>query len=174
MTRDVFVAVIVATFFTTASLESAQKLDDKETAFLQKAAQGQLAQIALGTLALKKASRKEVKEFGAEISEDHQYASQEIKELSASEGIYLPVELDAEHKKQQQRLSQLSGKAFDEAFVASILTNHRKDVQEFEKNTAMLRNEKVKQWAEGILPILTVHLKKAERVAEALGLRQAE
>jgi hypothetical protein len=38
MTRDVFVAVIVATFFTTASLESAQKLDDKETAFLQKAA----------------------------------------------------------------------------------------------------------------------------------------
>jgi hypothetical protein len=49
MTRDVFVAVIVATFFTTASLESAQKLDDKETAFLQKAAQGQLAQIALGT-----------------------------------------------------------------------------------------------------------------------------
>jgi putative membrane protein len=168
MTRDVFVAVIVATFFTTASLESAQKLDDKETAFLQKAAQGQLAQIALGTLALKKASRKEVKEFGAEISEDHQYASQEIKELSASEGIYLPVELDAEHKKQQ------CGKAFDEAFVASILKNHRKDLQEFEKNTAMLRNEKVKQWAEGILPILTVHLKKAERVAEALGLRQAE
>ena len=32
----------------------------------------------------------------------------------------------------------------------------------------MLRNEKVKQWAEGILPILTVHLKKVERVAEAL------
>ena len=175
MTRDVFVAaIVIATFLTTASLESAQKLDAKETAFLQKAAQGQLADIALGTLALKKASRKEVKEFGAEISEDHQYASQEVKELSASEGIYLPVQLDSEHKQQQQRLSHLSGKAFDEAFVASILKNHRKDLQEFEKNVAMLRNEKVKQWAEGILPILTVHLKKAERVAEALGLGQAE
>ena len=134
MTRHVFVAVLVATFSTTASLESAQKLDDKETAFLQKAAQGQLAEIALGTLALKKASHKDVKEFGAEISEDHQYASQEVQELSASEGIYLPVELDAEHKKQQQRLSRLSGKAFDEAFVAFILKNHRKDLQEFEKN----------------------------------------
>ena len=77
MTRHVFVAVLVATFSTTASLESAQKLDDKETAFLQKAAQGQLAEIVLGTLALKKASHKDVKEFGAEISEDHQYASQE-------------------------------------------------------------------------------------------------
>ena len=77
-----------------------------------------MAEIALGTLALKKASHKDVKEFGAEIREDHQYASQEVKELSASEGIYLPVEPDAEHKKQQQRLSHLSGKAFDEAFVA--------------------------------------------------------
>ena len=39
---------------------------------------------------------------------------------------------------------------------------------------ATLRNEKVKQWTEEILPILTVHLKKAERVAEALGLSQVE
>ena len=46
-----------------------------------------MAEIALGTLALKKASHKDVKEFGAEIREDHQYASQEVKELSASEGI---------------------------------------------------------------------------------------
>ena len=174
MARDVFVAVLVATFLTTASLESAQKLDDKETAFLQKAAQGQLAEIALGTLALKKASHKDVKEFGAEISEDHQYASQEVKELSASEGIYLPVELDAEHKKQQQRLSRLSGKAFDEAFVASILKNHRKDLRDLEKNAAVLHNAKVKQGVESTLPILTVHLKKAERVAEAIGLGQAE
>ena len=174
MARYVFVAVLVATFLTTASLQAARKPDAKETAFLQKAAQGQLAEIALGALALKKASHKDVKEFGAEISEDHKYASQEVKELSASEGIYLPVQLDGEHKKQQQRLSHLSGKEFDEAFLVYMLKNHRKDLKEFEKNAAMLRNEKVKQWAEGILPVLIVHLKKAERVAEALGLGQAE
>jgi len=174
MARYVFVEVIVVAFLTTASVESAQKLDDQEVVFLQKAAQGQLAEIALGTLARKKASHKDVKEFGAEISEDHQYASQEVKELSASEGIYLPVQLDGEHKKQQQRLSHLSGKEFDAAFVAYLLKNHRRDLKEFEKNTAVLRNEKVRQWAEGILPILTVHLKKAERMAETLGLDQAE
>jgi putative membrane protein len=174
MARYVFVAVLVATFLTTAPVEAAQKLDANELAFLRKAAQGQLAEIALGTLAFKKASHKDVKEFGAEISEDHQYASQEVKELSATEGIYLPVQLDGEHKKQQQRLSHLSGKEFDEAFIAYVLKNHRKDLKEFEKNAATLRNEKVKQWTEYILPILTVHLKKAERVAEALGLSQVE
>lgn len=174
MARYVFIAVIVSTFLTTASVEAAQKLDAHELAFLRKAAQGQLAEIALGTLAFKKASHKDVKAFGAEISEDHQYASHEVKELSATEGIYLPVQLDGEHTKQQQRLSHLSGKEFDEAFIAYMLKNHRKDLKEFEKNAATLRNEKVKQWTEEILPILTVHLKKAERVAEALGLSQVE
>ena len=173
MARCLFVAVSVATLFTTIPLWAAQKLDAKEMAFLQKAAQGQLAQIALGKLALKKASHKEVKEFGAEIVEDHQYASQELKELSAEEGIYLPVQLDDKHKTQQQRLSHLSGKEFDEAFIAYLLNNHRKDLKEFE-NAAMSQHAKVKQWAETTVPVLAVHLKKAERVSDVLGLDQAK
>ena len=170
MARYLFVAVSVATFFTTTPLWAAQELNAKEMAFLQKAAQDQLAEIALGKLALQKASHKEVKEFGAEIIEDHQHASQELKELSAAEGIYLPVQLDANHKTQQQRLSHLSGKEFDEAFIAYLLSNHRKDLKEFEKNAAISQNPKVRQWAETTLPILVVHLKKAERVSDVLGL----
>jgi len=115
-----------------------------------------------------------VKEFGAEIIEDHQYASQELKELSAEEGIYLPVQLDDKHKTQQQRLSHLSGKEFDEAFIAYLLNNHRKDLKEFEKNAAMSQNPKVRHWAETTLPILVVHLKKAERVSDVLGFDQAK
>ena len=42
-------------------------------------------------------------------------------------------------------------------------------MREFEKNVATLQNEKVKSWASATLPILEVHLKKAERVAETLG-----
>ena len=171
MARYLFIAVSVATCFTTTPLWAAQKLDANEMAFLQKAAQGQLAVVALGKLAIKKASRKEVKDYGAEIIEDHQYASQELKELSAKEGIYLPVELDAKHKTQQQRLSHLSGKEFDEAFIAYLLNQHRKDLKEFE-NAAMSHNARLKQWAETTLPILAVHLKKAERVSDVLGLDQ--
>jgi putative membrane protein len=173
MARYLIFAVSLATLLTTTPLWAAQKLDGKEIAFLQKAAQGQLAVIALGKLALKKASHKDVKEFGAEIIEDHQYASQELKELSAKEAIYLPVQLDDKHKTQQQRLSHLSGKEFDEAFIAYLLNNHRKDLKEFEY-AAMSQNAKVKQWVEATLPILAVHLKKAERVSDVLGLDHAK
>ena len=169
MARYLLMVVIVGTVLIATAVEGATKIDPKDITFLQHAVEGQLAIIAFGKLALKQASHKAVKAFGAEIVEDHQYASEEAKQLSAEEEIYLPVQLGNQHTKQKQRLSQLSGKAFDEAFLAYILTEHRKAVREFEKNVATLHNEKVKSWASATLPILEVHLKKAERVAETLG-----
>ena len=170
LVRNFFVAgsIIVTIFLTTTTLEAAQELSAHETTFVQKASQGQLGEIALGNLAFKKASNKEIREFGAEIVEDHEYASQELKGLSAEEDIYLPVQPDDKNKKQHQRLSRLSGKTFDEAFIGYLLKNHRQDLQEFEKNAAMLQNEKVKQWAETMVPTLRFHLNKAERIADAL------
>ena len=49
MARYLFVALSVAAFFTTTPLWAAQKLDAKEMAFLQKAAQGQLAELRSGS-----------------------------------------------------------------------------------------------------------------------------
>jgi putative membrane protein len=169
MARYLVMVVTVGTFLIATTVEGATKIDPKDITFLQNAAESQLATIAFAKLALKKASHKEVKAFGAEIIEDHQYASEEAKELSAEEEIYLPVQLGDQHETQKQRLSQLSGKAFDEAFMSYILKEHRKDMWELEKNVSTLQNEKVKSWASATLPILAVHLKKAERVAETLG-----
>jgi putative membrane protein len=170
MSRYLLVTVSVAAVLAISPVDAAKKIADKDKAFLEKAAQEQLAEIALGQLAMKKGSDKKVKEFGAELVEDHRYTSQEAKDLSAKEGIYLPVEMDARQKKEQQRLSRLSGRDFDTAFIAYLLKKHRKDVQELQKETATLQNENVKQWAEVTEPILAVHLKKAESVAQSLGV----
>ena len=155
----------------TIDADAAKKLEADEMAFLQNAAQEQLAEIALGKLAMKKASDKTVKEFGAEIVKDHQYASQEVKDLSAKEGIYLPVEMNGRQKKAQQRLSHLSGTEFDKAFIAFLLKEHRKHVEDLQKHATKLHSENVKQWADATEPILAVHLKKAEKVAETLRLK---
>src|SRR5690349_7805527 len=117
MTRYAFIALFVGIPFIIwpISADAAKKLDANETVFLKQAAQEQLAEIALGKLAIRKASDKKVKELGSEILEDHQYASQEIKDVSAKEGIYLPVDMNDQQKKVQQRLSHLSGNEFDKA-----------------------------------------------------------
>jgi putative membrane protein len=171
MVRYVFVAISVVICVAVGPLSAAQKLEAHEMAFLEEAAQQQLAEIALGKLAMKRAAGKSVKEFGAQLVEDHQYASQEMKELSAKEGIYLPVEMNDEQKHEQERLSHVPGKDFDKAFITHLLKTHRRHLQQLRNNAAMLKHERVKQWAEATEPILAVHLKKAEHVAETLGLK---
>ena len=174
MSSYLFVTVMVAAVLASSPVNAAKKIAGKDKAFLEKAAQEQLAEIALGQLAMKKGSDKKVKDFGAELVEDHRYSSEEAKDLSAKEGIYLPVEMDARQKKEQRRLSRLSGRDFDKAFIAHMLKQHRKSVQEIQKTTPTLQNENVKQWAEVTEPILAVHLKKAESVAQALGVDEAK
>ena len=161
-------AVSAALFVSIGSSQAADKLDRKELAFLQQAAREQLAEIALGRLAMKKASDKKLKDLGSEIAEDHQYASREITDISAKEKIYLPVEMDAQQKQAQQRLSHLSGSEFDKAFIAYLLEKHRRNIKELQDKAATLQNEGVKQWAEATEPILAVHLKKAEHLADEL------
>ena len=168
MTGYWFLAVSVAIFVVIGSSQAANTLEGKELAFLQQAAREQLAEIALGRLAMKKASDKKLKELGSEIAEDHQYASREITEISAKEKIYLPVELDAQQKQAHRRLSRLSGHEFDKAFIAYLVNKHRNHIKELQAQAATLENENAKQWAEATEPILAVHLKKAEHVAHAL------
>jgi hypothetical protein len=51
-----------------------------------------------------------VKAFGAEIIEDHHYASEEAKELSAEEEIYLPVQLGDQQKNKSSDCPSYQGK----------------------------------------------------------------
>lgn len=105
--------LIVAILLPIATSQADQKAGNKQTAFLERTARKQWAEVALGRLAVKKASDNKVKDFAAEIIEDHLYVSQEITQLSAREGFYLPVELDDQQKKEQRRLTRLSGNEFD-------------------------------------------------------------
>ena len=51
--------------------------------------------------------------------DDHSKANDELKALAAQKGEVLPTELDASHKALQDRLSKLSGDAFDKAYMAA-------------------------------------------------------
>ena len=138
--------------------------------FLQKAAEGQQAEIALGQLASERAADRQVKEFGAQMMQDHRKASAEIRQLAAKEGVLLPSELTGRHKDKQEQFAQLSGREFDRAYMEYMLRDHRKDVKEFERNVKAITDPQVLHWAEGTLPLLKEHLRQAQQIAGAIGL----
>jgi putative membrane protein len=138
--------------------------------FLQRAAEGQEAEIVLGQLASERAGDRQVKQFGAQMIEDHRKASAEIRHLASKEGVVLPTELTRKHRDKQEEFSGLSGSEFDRAYIGYMLRDHRKDVKDFERQAKAIKDPEVLHWAEGTLPLLKQHLRQAQHIASAIGI----
>jgi putative membrane protein len=147
---------------TRGAASSASATNAADHAFVTEAARGGLAEVELGQLASEKASSDQVKQFGQRMVRDHTKANNELKSLAQSKNITLPTDLDAKSKATRDRLSNLSGAAFDRAYMQDMLTDHRKDVSDFRKESQSGKDAEVKAWAARTLPTLEEHLKLAE------------
>jgi putative membrane protein len=137
--------------------------------FVMEAAKGGMAEVELGKLAADKASSAEVKKFGQQMADDHGKANDELKTLAQNKNITLPASPDAKHKATVDRLSKLSGEAFDRAYMQEMVKDHRKDVSEFRTESKSGRDADVKAWASKTLPTLEEHLKLAQDTNRAVG-----
>ncbi|HEY7170483.1 MAG TPA: DUF4142 domain-containing protein [Vicinamibacterales bacterium] len=137
--------------------------------FVMDAARGGMAEVELGKLAGDKAQSEQVKQFGHRMAQDHAKANDELKSLAQQKNIMLPSTLDAKDKATVDRLSKLSGAAFDRAYMQDMLQDHRKDVNEFRKESQSGKDPEVKAWAAKTLPTLEEHLRLAQSTSGAVG-----
>jgi putative membrane protein len=133
--------------------------------FATEAAHGGLAEVQMGQLALQKASSPKVKEFAQRMVTDHTQANQDLMQLGKSENLTLPTQLDAKHKSEMDRLSAMSGNAFDAAYMQHMVQDHKKTVAEFQKQAQSGSDPALKSFAQKYLPIIQQHLQMAETSA---------
>lgn len=143
----------------------ANRLTPSDTAFAEKAAQGGLAEVKLGTLAEERAESPDVKGFGKRMVEDHTKANQELMKIAGQSGVTLPSTLTAKDEEEYDRLSKLSGAAFDHAYISHMISDHRADIAEFRHEANNGMDPELKAFAAKYLPVLEEHL----RLAEAAG-----
>jgi putative membrane protein len=136
-----------------------------DTKFLKAAAEGGLAEVALGQLAMEKASSSEVKKFGQRIVDDHSKANDELRQLAAQKSVELPQDLSAKDKATKATLENLSGEQFDQAYMKDMVKDHRKDVSDFRRESTSAHDPDIKKFASQTLPTLKDHLKLAESIA---------
>jgi putative membrane protein len=150
----------------TSSMASTVDHDDQE--FMNKAAQGGMAEVMLGQTASSKGTSPDVKNFGNRMVSDHGKANDELKQLAQTKGVTLPADVDDESKKMADKLSKLSGKDFDKAYIDGMVEDHEKDVKEFEKASKNAKDPDLKAWAAKTLPTLQDHLKMAKETKAKL------
>src|ERR1044071_9022738 len=137
---------------------SANRMGSADQTFVTKAAHGGLAEVKLGTLATQKAANADVKAFGQQMVDDHSKANDELKQLASTKGITLPTDIDAKDQATYDRLSKLSGAAFDRAYMHDMVMDHRTDVNEFKREADRGADADLKAWASKTLPTLEHHL----------------
>ena len=137
--------------------------------FVMEAAQGGMAEVELGKIATDKAASPDVKKFAQRMVDDHGKANDELKTLAQNKNIMLPTAIDAKQKAKIDKLSKMSGEAFDRAYMKDMLADHRKDVAAFRTESKSGKDADVKAWAAKTLPTLEEHLKQAEDANRAVG-----
>ena len=143
-------------------------LPSADRKFLTEAAQGGLAEIELGKLAVEKASNPDVKAFGHHMMEDHGKANEDLRKLADAKGVAVPSALDAKEARLRDKLATLSGAAFDRAYVDAMVKDHKHDVAEFEKQSAGAHDPDVAAFATRTLPTLREHLARVEGISKAM------
>jgi putative membrane protein len=155
------VAVVVNTnantMMNTMSNTAGGNVSSADTEFMNKAAQGGMAEVELGKMASTKAQNAEVKQFGQQMTADHTRANNELKTLAAGKNVTLPTDVGAMHKATMDKLSKLSGAEFDREYVKAMVEDHEKDVAEFQKQADSGTNADVKAFAAKTLPTLKSH-----------------
>jgi putative membrane protein len=141
------------------------KMSAADSKFIKEAAVGGMEEVTLGQLAAQKATDPDVKNFGQKMVDDHSKANDQLKQLAAQKGVTVASALPPSKQKDVDQLSKLSGAAFDKKYVSMMVSDHKKDVAEFKKESAKAKDSDLKSWAGATLPTLQDHLKMIEDIS---------
>jgi putative membrane protein len=144
-------------------------MSQQDHKFVMETAMGGLKEVELGRIAAQQGATDAVKQFGQRMVDDHTKANTELMTLATSKGMTLPTELDEKHRQDVTKLSGMSGAAFDRAYARMMVNDHKKKVDNFEKQSERGGDPDLKAFATRTLPTVQEHLQMARALPGAEG-----
>jgi putative membrane protein len=128
--------------------------------FMLAAAQGGMTEVKLGELAAQNGKRDDVKAFGQRMVKDHTAINDDLKVLAAQKGVTLPDSLDAKHQRMVDKMAALTGSEFDDAYIAGMIKDHKKDARAFKAESSRTQDVDIKGFLDKSIPIVVEHLNR--------------
>ncbi|KJH69950.1 DUF4142 domain-containing protein [Aliterella atlantica] len=140
-------------------------LSQVDREFMVKAAQGGMAEVQYGQIALQRASSSTVRQYAQRMIQEHTKANNELMALAKAKGVNLPKTIGKKNEKLKQRLSQLSGARFDREYMKEAgVKSHEEQAKLFERQVERGQNPDVIAFASKTLPVVQKHLQQAEQL----------
>jgi len=143
-------------------------VDETDAKFAVDAANGGMAEVALGKLALTKTANAKVKEFANMMVNDHGKANEELMALAKSKNITLPATVSADKQKEADDLGKKMGADFDKAYVDAMVDGHKKTIALFEDESKNAKDPDLKAFVDKTLPTIKMHLEHIEGIKASM------
>ena len=186
MKKMIFLGVILAltmcvsngfaqdTMKSDSSMKSDKMAKNPDSKFMMMLATGGMNEIGLSQTALSKSSSDEVKQYAQKMVDDHTAAGDELKTLATSKNVTLPTEMDAKHKAMNDKLSAMTGGAFDMDYIKAMVKDHEKTVAMLQKESTGGKDAEAKAFAAKLLPTVQGHLDMAKEMMTKMSSMKSE
>ncbi len=138
--------------------------DVPDRKFFEKAAEGGMAEVKLGKLAIDKAQNPQVKQFGQRMVDDHGRANDQLKQIASKKQMTMPTTIETKDQALYDKLSKMSGQDFDKAYMQAMVKDHEQDVSDFRKEASQGQDTDLQQFASKTLPTLEDHSRMARDI----------
>jgi putative membrane protein len=136
--------------------------------FVLHASAGGMAEVALGKLAMTKATSGEVRKFAQQMVEDHTKANKQLMQIAESKQLPVARDMDKKHQEMERKLSEMTGEQFDREYIKGQVKDHEEAVALFTKFAENGQDADLKGFATQTLPTLKEHLKHVKDLAERM------
>jgi putative membrane protein len=145
--------------------QQSRQLSPIDMQFVTDAAHGGMAEVQLGQLALQRSKSAEVKRFAQQMIQEHTRANEQLMQLAAQKGITPPTTPGPKYEAAMTRLMQLSGEAFDRAYMnEGGINGHLESAAVYQRQVALGQDPDLKAFAARILPRVQGHLEMASQM----------
>jgi len=139
----------------------------KDQKFAMKVADMNNFEIQAGQLAAQKAQSDDIKQLAQMTVDDHTKAQQKLQQIAQQKNIQMSQQLMPVHQAMLTELSQMEGKDFEKAYLYGQVAGHTKAMLKLRDAQSELQDPELKAYAAEIQPKIQMHLKHANRLAQA-------
>lgn len=152
-----------------ASIAVAAAPNAQDGTYVTANGQTNLAEIAIGQLALQRAQNDATRELAQMTLSDHQAALAKLQAVAAQLGIAVPTEPSADQKKAAATLQEVDDNAFDITYAQIQVAGHQKSIAGTNMELTAGSDAALINYATNYLPVATMHLQMAQDALVAAG-----
>ena len=141
-----------------------------DTTYIRQVIRGNFTEVSLGRLAEDRADDSAVEDFAERMVSDHNSINEQWGKLARDNDMSVGLEFRDAGKEAVERLEDLDGAEFDQAYMAEMIRHHEEELAGFQRMATSARSSEVRQLASSGMSTTQEHLALAREVGRRVGI----